>query len=95
MKAAVFFIKKESSYQKKGARKNAPGKNAPRKNASERSARRKITPRKYTPKENCPPENCPPPPLKKVFCKSFFMLWNIAVKISLILIFVSLNFCGL
>ena len=87
-------------FENKGARKNASGKNAPRKNAPEKSAPRKITPenkppRKIAPRKIAPRKNAPPPPKKSILL-SFFMLWNIlAVKTSLILIFVSLNFRGL
>ena len=59
------------------------GNKPPRKIAPGKLLSRKIAPGKL-------------PPPKKSILYYFFMLWNIlAVKISLILIFVSLNFCGL
>ena len=56
----------------------------------------KMPPGNKAPTKIPPPGKLPPLPPKKSILESFFMLWNIlAKKISLILIFVSLNFRGL
>ena len=75
--------------------KMPPGKIPPRKVPPENYPP-EINPPGKLPPEKLPPGKLPPTPTKKSILLSFFMLWNIlVVKISLILIFVSLNFRGL